>query len=418
MAADASGRRGLDGRRERRFRRRRGRAAAAVVAAGALAATAGAVGCAPLTPYGLPAGQAPPVMVLTRGAGNGNGDIFLTPVGGGYPSGPEIITRTGKVIWFRPLPPGEVATDFRTQTYRGRAVLTWCQLSGQGSRARWTDYIYNDRYQRIARVTAGDGYATDYHEFLITPWNTALITATRLATVRLRSRTGWISQRVVDDVVQEIDIGTGKVLFQWNTIGHVPLRDSQVPRPASPATPWDWFHINAVHLDTDGNLLINSRYTWTTYKVNRRTGKIIWELGGKQSTFTLRAAPGQVLDRAGEIFAFQHDPEALGNGEYTFFDDEAVPARSLLAYSRAVTVKLNLATRSATLVRSVKQPEGLLATAQGNAQTTRNGDLFVDWGVLPYFSEFSPSGRLLLNIEFPPGVSSYRAYRLPWHPGR
>jgi hypothetical protein len=32
---------------------------------------------------------------------------------------------------------------------------------------------------------------------------------------------------------------------------------------------WDWFHINAVHLDTDGNLLIDARDTWTTYKVNR-----------------------------------------------------------------------------------------------------------------------------------------------------
>jgi len=239
-----------------------------------------------------------------------------------------------------------------------------------------------------------------------------------MATAHLKSGRRFVSQAVVDDVVQEIDIGTGKVLFQWNTIGHVPFRDSELPRPASATTPWDWFHINAVHLDADGNLLVNSRYTWTTYKVSRSTGKIIWQLGGKQSTFKLRAAPGQVLDRAGEIFAFQHDPEALGNGIYTFFDDEAAEFRSLLPYSRAVTVKLNLATRVATLVKSVKQPEGLLARAQGNAQTTRNGDLFVDWGVLPYMSEFSPSGRLLLNVELPPGVSSYRAYRLPWHPGR
>jgi arylsulfotransferase ASST len=391
------------------------RAVAAV--AGLLAATTGAAGCVPAGPSSGSAYQAPPVMVLTHGADNGNGDIFLTPTGGGYPSGPEILSRTGKVIWFRSLPPGEAATDFRTQTYRGRPVLTWCQLSGQGKRAKWTDYIFNDRYQRIARVRAGNGYATDYHEFLITPWNTALVTATRLVTVRLRSASRPVSQKVIDDVVQEIDIGTGKVLFQWNTIGHVPLRDSELPRPASPATPWDWFHINAVHLDTDGNLLINSRYTWTTYKVSRRTGTIIWELGGKQSTFTLRAGPGQVLDRAGEIFAFQHDPEAIGNGEYTFFDDEAAETRSLLPYSRAVTVRLDLATRVATLIRSVNQPERLLARAQGNAQITRNGDMFVDWGVLPYFSEFSPAGRLLLNVEFPPGVSSYRAYRLPWHPG-
>jgi Arylsulfotransferase (ASST) len=150
--------------------------------------------------------------------------------------------------------------------------------------------------------------------------------------------------------------------------------------------------------------------------VNRHTGQIIWELGGKQSTFKLEAAPGQVLDRAGEIFAYQHDPEAIGNDEYTVFDDESGGGAGLLAYSRAVTVKLNLATKVATLVKSVKQPEDLVAVAEGNAQTTRNGDLFVSWGVQPYISEFSPSGHLLFNAQLLGGLTSYRAYRLPWHP--
>jgi hypothetical protein len=150
--------------------------------------------------------------------------------------------------------------------------------------------------------------------------------------------------------------------------------------------------------------------------VSLRTGKIIWELGGKQSTFKLTAAPGQVLDSAGEIFAFQHDPEAIGNGEYTFFDDESDGSTTLLPHSRVVTVKLDLTTRVATLVKSVDQPEGLVATAEGNAQTTRNGDLFVGWGALPYISEFSPSGHLLFNAELPAGISTYRAYHLPWHP--
>jgi hypothetical protein len=38
------------------------------------------------------------------------------------------------------------------------------------------------------------------------------------------------------------------------------------------------------------------------------------------------------------------------------------------------------------------------------------------WGSLPYISEFSSSGRLLFSAELPAGVSSYRAYPLPWHP--
>jgi outer membrane protein assembly factor BamB len=134
-------------------------------------------------------------------------------------------------------------------------------------------------------------------------------------------------QQVVVGVVQEIDIKTGKLLFQWVSSDHVPYSDSHAPMP-QPGQPWDWFHINAVHLDTDGNLLISSRFTWTIYKVNLRTGTIMWQLGGKHSTFAVKAAPGQKLDSADEIFAFQHDPEALGGNVYTVFDDESARPES------------------------------------------------------------------------------------------
>jgi hypothetical protein len=98
------------------------------------------------------------------------------------------------------------------------------------------------------------------------------------------------------------------------------------------------------------------------------------------------------------------------------FGDESDGGAGLLPYSRVVTVRLDLATKAATLVKSTRQPEGLLATEEGNAQTTRNGDLFVGWGAVPFISEFSPSGQLLFNAQFPGVDTSYRAYRLPWHP--
>ena len=72
----------------------------------------------------------------------------------------------------------------------------------------------------------------------------------------------------------------------------------------------------------------------------------------------------------------------------------------------------------ATLVAADAQPEGLSAPSQGNAQTTAEGNLFVGWGALPYFSEFDPSGNLLFNAQFPAGVNTYRAYLLPWDPYR
>jgi hypothetical protein len=396
---------------------RRGKAphAAAAAAATAVIVLTGTA-CSTVT-SGAPArARAPVITVLKQGADNGNGDIFITP-GGGSVSGPEVISNTGKVIWFHRLPAHELAADFRTQSYLGKPVLTWWQGPPDlGAASGGTDYIYNNRYQKIAEVKAGNGYSVDGQEFLITPWNTALIIADTITTANLTSIGGPADQKVVDSIVQEIDISTGKVLFQWNAAGHVPYKDSQQPRPASAATPWNWFYINAVHLDTDGDLLISARYAWAVYKVSLRTGKIIWVLGGKHSTFRLKAGPGQVLDKAGEIFAYQHDPEAIGHNEYTLFDDESGGNSNLLRYSRVVTVRLNLATKVATLVKSVRQPENLLATEEGNAQTTRNGDLFISWGNLAYISEFSPTGQLLFNAQLPGADITYRAYRLPWHP--
>jgi len=68
-------------------------------------------------------------------------------------SGPEIISNTGKVIWFHRLPAHELASDFRTQSYLGKPVLTWWQgPPNLGAVSGGTDYIYNDRYQKIAEV--------------------------------------------------------------------------------------------------------------------------------------------------------------------------------------------------------------------------------------------------------------------------
>ncbi len=366
----------------------------------------------------------PPVTILTHGR-VGNGDFFISPFGGtaSYANGPEILDQHGNVVWFKAVPAGQEASDFRTQTYRGQPVLTWWQGTGLGGVANGTDYIYDSHYQQLATVKAGNGYNADGHEFLITQQNTALVLAYATETADLTSIGGPPNQTVIDGIVQEIDIPTGKVLFQWKASDHVPYSQSEQPLPASASQPWDWFHINAVHLDTDGNLLIDARNTWTTYKVGRRSGAILWQLGGKASSFKLQAVPGQTLNAAGDIFAWQHDPEALGNGVYTVFDNESAGAgntgqgsTSELGLSRVVVFKLDPYSHTATLLDTYNQPEALTAPSQGNAQTTGDGNLLVGWGSLPYFSEFDRWGDLLFNASFPSGVNSYRAYLQPWNP--
>jgi Arylsulfotransferase (ASST) len=366
----------------------------------------------------------PPITVTTGTSAPGQGDLFLTPTDAttSYPNGAEIATPAGKEIWFHQAPTGDVDADFRPQTLHGRPVLTFWEGTNFGGLSDGTDYIYNDHYQQIAAIHAGDGLTTDGHEFQVTNQGTAWVLSYDTATVNLSSINGPTDQSVIEAYVQEIDIRTGRVLFSWNAADHVPYSQSEQPLPTSASTPWDWFHVNAVKLLPDGNLLVDARDTWTTYKVSGHTGQILWQLGGKDSSFKLAAAPGQSLNDAGEIFSWQHDPEQVGPDEYTVFDNESagvantgVGSTSEFGYARVVTIKLNQWTHTATLVASDNEPQDEVATSQGNGQRLPGGGELIGWGILPDVSEFDASGNLVFNAEFPTGVNTYRAYLLPWN---
>jgi hypothetical protein len=348
----------------------------------------------------------PPVTVLRRSDDLARGDIFIAPLdfSGTASTGPEIVDDRGRPIWFQSVPVGQ-ATDFRTQTYEGRPVLTWWQGRRFGGASSGVDEIADQSYRLIATVRAGNGLSTDGHEFFVTPWGTALITSYDVTTADLTALGGTANQKVIDGVVQEIDIRTGQVLFEWHSIGHVPFSDSFAPLPPVAALPWDYFHVNAIHLDRDGNFLISSRHTSTVFKVNRRTGAIMWQLGGKHSTFAL--GPGVQ-------FAFQHDIEAIGRDLYTIFDNESA-GQPVMPASRVITLRLDPDDRTATLVSSLTHPDGISASSQGNAQTLPNRDIFVGWGSTGRLSELSHSGDLLFDATLPSTADMYRAYRLSWH---
>ena len=96
----------------------------------------------------------PPVTITTDTTGAAAGDIFVSPVGDAdtYANGAEILSPDGQqVVWFHPAPAGQSISDFRTQTYRGRPVLTFWQGTGLGGLAHGTDYIYDNHYRQIAR---------------------------------------------------------------------------------------------------------------------------------------------------------------------------------------------------------------------------------------------------------------------------
>jgi len=377
-------------------------AKASIIAAFAL----GLLAVSPVSAQGI----TPPSVTIVQDAGTiGSGLIFVGPqnvVGGKNPiQGPEIIDNQGRPVWF--LPTGSnMATDFRVQTYMGYPVLTWSQglESGDTNPGDTTDYIMDSTYTVIASVQAGNGYNADIHEFQLTPQNTALITAYNNVQVDLSPLGGPMNGNVLEGVVQEIEVATGNVLFEWHSLPDVPISESNYPYSASTPGSYDYFHINSVKLDTDGNLLISSRHTWTVYKVNRSTGAIIWRLGGKHSDFTLGA---------GLPFAWQHDVEAVDSQTLRIFDNES-DGTSVLPYSRVLWVRHDDTAMSASILQSIAHPDQLSVFAEGSAQTLSNGNTFVEWGILGRFSEFNSAGQLLFDASEASGYGSYRGFRFQW----
>jgi hypothetical protein len=334
------------------------------------------------------------------------GDLFVAPQDGPVQYGPEILGPYGGLIWFHPLPKNDSATDFRVQSYAGKPVLTWWQgnVSAAGT-GNGYDEIYNTSYQQVATVHAGNGLTADLHEFQITPQGTALMTAFYPVIWNATSiKGGGRRQIVLDSVVQEVDIKTGLVLFQWDSLDQVPVDYSYSPIPAT-GHPFDYFHINSIQQDPDGSLIVSSRATWAVYDISSQTGKVIWRLNGKHSSFKM--GPGT-------RFAFQHDARLQPNGQMTIFDDGAGPP-VVESQSRALTLRLDTKKMTATWAHQNKHRPALLAAYEGNVQDLGNYDQMVGWGQQPYLTEFNNHGVTVFDARFVGENSSYRAYRFPWN---
>jgi Arylsulfotransferase (ASST) len=353
----------------------------------------------------LPGVQAPILDVTVPDRDPEAGDIFTTNGPGPGRYGPLIYTPQGRLVWFAQLPAGETAENLSEQTYEGHSDLTWWKgrvLSlGFG---RGEDIVTDSSYRTVARVPGGNGLKADLHDFQLAPHDVAYITAFNPVRCNLTPVKGAANGAIVDTAIQEIDMHTGLVRWEWHSLDHVAAADSEVEAPAD-TTPWDWFHVNSIDLEPEGNIFISARSTWAGYQLEGATGRVLWRLGGNHSSFKM--GPGTRT-------AWQHDGRVLPDGDVTFFDDGSNPP--IHRQSRAIRIALDFHAHEARLVSSYTHANPpLLAASQGNTQTLADENAVVGYGGVPAISEYAPDGTLLFDAHLPFDMSFYRAFRFPWH---
>lgn len=336
------------------------------------------------------------------------GDLLFTPTHGYGQSGAMIVNGQGQLIWFHQAPAGNIDADLQVQSYRGQPVLTWWegevpQHLGVGF---GRDQIYSTAYTPIATVSAGNAYQADLHELQLTSQGAAFITAYSLVDANLSSVGGSSHGILQDAILQEVDVKTGLVMFEWHAYGHVELDDSySSPSSYDPGLPWDFFHMNSLSLDPwgDGNFIVSSRNMWAAYEINHSSGAVMWRLGGRHPSFKMGAGTG---------FAWQHDARWQPDHTLTIFDDGATPKEH--SQSRAIRERINWAHHSVELAGRYVRTPPILTGSQGNDQVLANGNSLVGWGEQPYITEFNSSGQILFEAHFPSPGQSYRAYRSSW----
>ena len=308
------------------------------------------------------------------------------------------------LVWFHQVASPDVAADLRIQTYAGHKVLTWWQGGvtlqafgiGEG-------VIAATSYRTIATVHAGNGYSMDIHEFTLTPNGDALFTVYSPIMVHLPGTPAGKLSPLLDSIVQEVDIRTGLVVWEWHAYANVPLKDSYAT-PASSLT-YDAYHLNSIEVLPGDHLLVSARDTCAVYDIDQRTGRIVWTLGGKDSSFRMGA---------GARFYFQHDAQMLAGDRVSLFDDEAGPP-FYASTSRGLVLALDLKRHTARLAQGYSlHTKAALAESEGSEQTLGNGDAFVGFGSTPFFAEFSTVGALEYEATLPVDDGSYREYVFPW----
>jgi hypothetical protein len=354
--------------------------------------------------YTMPGVQAPILSVTVADRDPASGDVLTTNGPGPGQYGPLIYAPDGRLVWFGRLSGGQTAENLSEQTYDGQRVLTWWKgrvLSlgfGQGE-----DIVTNSRYQTVARIAGGNGLKADLHEFQIAPHDIAYVTAYNPVRCDLTPVKGARGGAIVDTAIQQIDMKTGLVRWEWHSLDHVGATESEVEAPSG-ASPWDYFHLNSIEPEADGNVLISARSTWAGYLLEGATGEVLWRLGGNKSSFKM--GPGTRM-------AWQHDGRVLADGELTFFDNGSNPP--IHRQSRAVRIVIDPKRHTARIVRAYTHADPpLVGASQGNMQTLSDGNAVVGYGLLPAISEYATDGSLAFDAHLPFDMSSYRAFRFPW----
>ncbi|CRG88308.1 hypothetical protein PISL3812_05337 [Talaromyces islandicus] len=386
---------------------------------------------------------APPRLNITIPAAPGveTGYLFIAPFSsfpdsnshGPRQAAPYIFRDDGDLVWSGYGYYSIWSTNFQKSRWNGQDVIISFEGDhnpGYGHGHGHATFL-DQQYETIRELRAGNHKLMDKHEFQVVDEKTALIQVYQPVARDLRKWGGNKQQQwIVDAIFQELDIETGKVIFEWSSLEHVspdeailPLNPGQAGSGFNSSDAWDYFHINSVDKDSDGNYLISARDACSIHKVNGTSGEIIWRLAGKQSDFDLGPNADFCFQHHARFVAQEEDEEIISLYDNSAHGTEDGRGHEVHTnrFSQGKILRLNTQNWTATVVQAFAPPDGydLLSKSQGSTQLLPNGNVIVNWGSSGALTEYLPNGTAIFHTSFDSdflglGVQNYRGYRFNW----
>ena len=328
--------------------------------------------------------------------------------------GPIIYDSRLGPVWVHGVGTHLVSGDLQQETYNGQPVLLWWQgtITKTGATQSGQVVVVDQHYRTVATLRAKAPWLISIHDAQISG-SSIWVTAYRYVRGQnLKRYGGSANGTVYDSAVQEYDLRTGRLLYTWDAISRVPLSDSEQPASAStaPGGAWDAYHLNSIELLPNNQMLVSMRNTWAAYLIDTTTSSTVWTLGGKRSSFSI---PSNAR------FSWQHDVELVPGDEITLFDDaccKELPGGKFAkpnGQSRGLVLHVDASSHRASLAAVYAHRPPRVSYFLGSMAVIPGGKALVGWGSNPFFSEYSSSGKLLLDAQWPGKDQSYRAEYSP-----
>lgn len=307
------------------------------------------------------------------------------------------------------------------------AITDYGVLSGVGY-GRMQALVMDQNYKVIDVVAflvpyddVGEGAHLENHQFTILGDKHYLLSSyigkkvTNIPNTVAHEKTGT---RVVATVIQEIK--DGQVLFHWDSTDYPELYELSTEGNDYYNTNslWaDYAHFNSIVIDPkDNNFICSFRNLDTVIKLDRKTGDILWKLGGKGDDFNLNET---------QLFSKQHDAKITADGAITIFNNGNISVEEtnneLVGHTSIMKFFIDEKEHKLLSFSEYKLDKSF-SPFMGSAQEISENLFVIGWGYrqtsLPLFSEIDfNTGKVLFEFVRPintsTGVSpnSYKVYK-------